>query len=558
MEDVKLALDEALQSRNLESLTMRRRELADWKANWGDEAEGALERVLDCSFSDFDSNVARMIDELTAENKAKAAALAEAQERESLAFSVLVEAFNAQDLCEIEKGLEIMAQALLSERSDVASQVDTIRKSFVKTCKAERKKLKQIADNGDLEDIDSALQAALRLNLRALEGDIRSLQDVRDLKYRRRAVLSECQQSKEEKNITKLNEIRLQLNSLGMFSEAEEARRVIETLQRELRLTSAVVASVDTLKQSSANIKDWMEGGECKWPDCTKLVHLLNRAERTDVDLGELRVQALEVLTELESAAIDVLRKVIEEDNPRLIASSVEGFRKAFAFDRRDIGLPDSADCDLNAVVESGLSRIAYLQVVEQEKIMAETERVKREVALADARNFGLGSRSSASTPSSVSELTEANGEQLGSIVERGRDIADFYGEAPGAHRCEMNRSGRCKRCGRGRPPEVEEFLETTRSRLVLPLDAHISITVNGGSGVTPMLRDRQGTLTDYSGPLYAPQQAAPVQQRILIPRQSQVPSPNNMEYADANDLSVESFANENFGFDIDSIVDER
>jgi len=289
----------------------------------------------------------------------------------------------------LELAIEEASKNLFSQDQSKTKMVENARTKFKKFIRKEKKDIKTAATQGSVADCEMLCEKLIKLDVRALDADLKSLQGDMEKLRLKEDVVGRFSSAKDANDTQELLGLRNELTKLGLFTEADEARTIAETLQREERVRSQLMAAQSdmdgTLKAFKEDSTSW------KWPDGKKLVELIRRGERFD-SFTELIAGLKSSATELADAGRQALSSAASAaEDPLQVAKAVDNFEKSFLSEKRT---PDSsakvlldafnADECTESLAEAE-KELRRLQDVEKEKILAEAEKVKLELELAAA-----------------------------------------------------------------------------------------------------------------------------------------------------------------------------
>lgn len=328
---------------------------------------------------------------------------AHAKSKEQKARMTLEKAMTSNDIVALEKALSDANEALLSKDSDLRSSIESAKKVLTKWVKAERKKLRHAGNSNDPEVIEKAAESASILGLQSLQGDIDSAR-VQARKLREQAdAKGELRSAIENGDIRELNNVRDKLTSLGMFTEADEARAEVERLQKAKRartLLEGVISDVKKCldpvseafkaKKSASEIFDVLS--TWTWPDVQRLCDLSERAKKYGQSSQKLCETAAELAGNVCVFGRKILEVCTESGDAQFIASMLSGYEKSLGSVIK-AGLVSKHGGD--KAVADAKKRLAEVQAMDQASVKAESAQVKVEYALATSRRSTARNRQS-------------------------------------------------------------------------------------------------------------------------------------------------------------------
>ena len=363
--------------------------------------QGAAERIFGPSGPETAIYAAKKLcEELMQEQRAAEEQRVEAEDRERQAKNMLSDAMSSGDLKRMEDAIESAIDAVISKDSELASAIDSAKKSFAKILKGERRKLRQANGSNDADTIDAAVKAAIAKGLRSLEADIKTskhkAQKLRDQKQAKLDLVDAVSES----DMTALTELRSRLKDLGMFEEEERAKSELDRLQRAARARSTLEnaisgakENIDTYrkKKASKSKEGNKSGSDWVWPDTQKLYDIAERSRKYGGgSMQKLCDSALELLKNLGATGREVLRNSINSDDATIIAASISGYEKSFI---------ETSCCNLfgkeqgNRIIAEARKKLAQVQAADQAKVRAESRQVKQSFAMANSRRHNVKNR---------------------------------------------------------------------------------------------------------------------------------------------------------------------
>ncbi|KAJ8907342.1 hypothetical protein NDN08_007456 [Rhodosorus marinus] len=477
-------------------------------------------------------------------NEIEAAKAAEEQQRraEREVLARLEKASKTGSPADIERCLLELVD-FSSKNTEVRASVNGIKKSFQKLVKNERKKLRQACATEDRETIKNAHQQALEMNLRALKSDVAAAETALLRLEERELVLSEMESAVDAHDLTALQRIKVRLEELGMLDDAE---RVLED----------------------------MRGGESTWPDGRRLLDLIKRGRQFDSS-AELVADAEKLARELGAAGADLIGSAVSTEEPRSIASAIEAYSKAFNVGEITEASKQLFDLGRGIIaLEDAKSSLARIQLEEQAKELAEAEAQAAAMKAAiEARNRDEVEEDTQDAPSE--EQGEVPLEDNQNVFEDGISDNNSSETAVCTH-YYLWKGGTlvaCSRCGNERNSTNLEWLARVKKRTLKGMDMDDSAIREGTKGTHEIeypvhngyfpashLADlglREHKLPPFEVP------AKVVRERPLISASGPEPAVevNPLRTAPVMEDSTadisEEFAMQNFGFDIDAIIDD-
>lgn len=392
------ALDVAVKGRSLvnlgEAIDVVKKSASDLSSR-----KGQLAAVRYCGGRDPADVVAhaeKLLDELVKERNSAEAQQVQAQAQEEAAVEALKVAVASSDLSAIESRLEEATSGLVSKQSDAASIIESARKSFAKSLKSERRKLRQASTSKDVEKIEVAVTSAKALNILALLPDVEAAVDVGEKLREQESCRADLAKAVADSDVDAIAGVRRRLQGLGMFAEAETARAEMDNLQKASRAESLLStalnesqASVTAFKKSPMSSDEAVS--EWTWPDGQRLCDLVKRSK------GNFGGRIDRMCKETEHSASDlavsgraVVRQAVESGDTRALAEAIAGYEKSFV----NVDSPAMFDSSASSsALSSARKRLSSLQAKEQENIKAEAALVKTEYNLANSRRTARHNR---------------------------------------------------------------------------------------------------------------------------------------------------------------------
>lgn len=366
--------------------------------------EGAAERVFGGAAPlKTITSAEALLDELKEKQERAMEEEAHAKNKEENARLKLEEAMTSNDILALEKALADANDALLGKDSDLRSTIESGKKVLTKWVKAERKKLRHAGNSNDPEVIEKAAESAAKLGLQSLQADIDGAK-VQARKLREQAEATrDLRLAIESGEIQDLKSIREKLTSLGMFSEADEARAEVERLHKARRARTLLEDAIDDMKKCIGPVSEAFDASNSPseiselllswtWPDVQRLCDFTKRAEK----YGQSSQKLCETASELSSSIAVLGRKVLEicleSDDAQFIASMLSGYEKSLGSVTRG-GLIGKHGGD--KAVSDAKKRLAEVQAMDQASVKAESAQVKVEYALATSRRTSARTRHS-------------------------------------------------------------------------------------------------------------------------------------------------------------------
>lgn len=347
-----------------------------------------------------------LLDELRESRKRAKEEEAHAKSKEAKARLVLEDAMTSNDIVALEKALADANEALLSKDSDLRSAIESAKKVLTKWVKAERKKLRHAGNSNDPEVIEKAAESAAKLGLQSLQGDIDSAR-VQARKLREQAdATGELRSAIESGDIRELNGVRDKLTSLGMFTEADEARAEVERLQKAKRARTLLEGAINDTKKCLGPVSEAFKAKKCSseifellsswtWPDVQRLCDLSERAKKYGQSSQKLCETAADLAGNISSLGKRILELCMDSDDAQFIASMLSGYEKSLGSTSR-AGLINRHNGD--KAVADAKKRLAEVQAMDQASVKAESAQVKVEYALATSRRSSARTRQSKSS----------------------------------------------------------------------------------------------------------------------------------------------------------------
>jgi ankyrin repeat protein len=360
-----------------------------------------------------------MLDALVKERDSAKAEQAAAEAQEDAAIEALKQALESGKLCDIETCLEKAVADLLSKDSSAAALIELAKKSFAKSLKGERRKLRQANSSNEGSKIDAAVAAAKSLKVSALMGDIEASVELSAKLREQETRRSDLNAAISAGDANSIAEIRGQLQSLGMFTEAEAARAELDNLQKASRARSLLSAALRDAQEATEGLQRKSDGVDMVvdwvWPDGQKLFDLVKRTK------GKFGGSLDNLCSDTEQAALDLsatgrgaVASAISYGDTRVLAGAIAAYEKAFMNVDSRVMFDAAAGQECMA---DARSRLAALQAKEQEKVKAEAAQVKTEYALATSRRTTIRQRGTRRGRGLVSATVVAPSLKSGSVA---------------------------------------------------------------------------------------------------------------------------------------------
>lgn len=369
---------------------------AAFRANGGDDPKKVV--------ADAEQALAKLVEERDSEKAKKAAA--EAQE--SKAIKDLQEALDSGKLSDVEACLEKAVAGLLSKESAAAAVIESAKKSFAKSLKSERRKLRQANATNEGSKIDAAVSAAKELNLSALEMDIAASVELGAKLRAQETQRADLKAAIAANDAESIAQIRVELQALGMFSEAEMARAELDNLQKASRARMLLVAArrdaQEATKELLTKVDSANAGDEFTMAEGQKLCDLVKRTKgKFGGSLDSLCEDTNRAASELAAAGRSAVHRAMKFEDTRALAGAIATYEKSFV----SVDSPSMFDSSASQqCLADARARLAVLQAKEQEKVKAEAAQVKTEYALATSRRTTIrqrgGRRGRTQAPTSV------------------------------------------------------------------------------------------------------------------------------------------------------------
>eukprot|EP00178_Gracilaria_changii_P023792 TRINITY_DN718_c0_g1_i1.p1 TRINITY_DN718_c0_g1~~TRINITY_DN718_c0_g1_i1.p1 ORF type:complete len:2019 (+),score=268.01 TRINITY_DN718_c0_g1_i1:1349-7405(+) len=329
----------------------------------------------------------------------------EALNKEQEANDELFSAMKSEDIVRLEAALAQAHAALTSKESSLASTIETAKKVMAKRLKAERRKLRQAGNTNDPVRIETAASEAEEYGLNALRPDIETAKAHAKKLREQAAAVEDLKKAIIRSDVASLTSLRLTLNALGMFNEAEKARSELESLQRTIRARSLLDAAVRECQGALEFVSNLFEEScpaervmqklaNWSWPDIQRLRDLSDRARQYGPSQCDLCESADELTQHLIDMGVRILEHCTKSNDARAIAATITGYEDRFVRVSRCNEFQN--DSSLNAV-NAAKHHLAHIQAVEQASIKAESAQVKVEYALATSRRSAARNRQSRS-----------------------------------------------------------------------------------------------------------------------------------------------------------------
>mmetsp|Transcript_2637 Transcript_2637/g.11553 ORF Transcript_2637/g.11553 Transcript_2637/m.11553 type:complete len:583 (+) Transcript_2637:220-1968(+) len=538
---------------------------------WHEEEEStralskALNREYKSRITDAKERATMLRDEI------EAAKAAEEQQRraEREVLARLEKASKTGSPADIERCLLELVD-FSSKNTEVRASVNGIKKSFQKLVKNERKKLRQACATEDRETIKNAHQQALEMNLRALKSDVAAAETALLRLEERELVLSEMESAVDARDLPALQRIKVRLEELGMLDDAERVKAAVDTIQKEERAKKQLKFAVDANRQ----VLEDMRRGESTWPDGRRLMDLIKRGRQFDSS-AELVADAEKLAGELGAAGADFITSAVSTEEPRSIASAIEAYNKAFNVGEMTEASKQLFDLDRGMIaLEDAKSSLARIQLEEQAKELAEAEAQAAAMKAAiEARNRDEVEEDTQDAPSE--EQGEVPLDDTQNVFEDGISDNNSSETAVCTHYYlwKGGTSVACSRCGNERNSTNLEWLARVKKRTVKGMDMddlvipdatretqEIEYPVQNGYVPASHLADLG--LREHKIPPFDVT-AKGLHDRPFIPATGRerpvevTPLRTAPVMEDSTADISEEFAMQNFGFDIDAIIDD-
>lgn len=345
--------------------------------------------------SEVVADAERALGILVKERDSAKAEKAAAEAQESEAIKDLQKALDSGKLSDVEICLERAVAGLLSKDSSAAAIIESAKKSFAKSLKSERRKLRQANATNEGNKIDAAVNAAKELNLSALETDISASVELGAKLRAQETQRAGLKAAIAANDADSISEIRGKLQELGMFSEAEMARAELDNLQKASRARMLLVAAQCDAQNATQALQVKVEaanaGDDFTMPEGQKLCDLVKRTKgKYGGSLDSLCEDTNRAAFDLAAAGRSAVECAMKFEDTRALAGAIAAYEKAFM----NVDSPTMFDMAAGQkCLANARSRLAILQAKEQEKVKAEAAQVKTEYALATSRRTTIRQR---------------------------------------------------------------------------------------------------------------------------------------------------------------------
>mmetsp|Transcript_6234 Transcript_6234/g.18805 ORF Transcript_6234/g.18805 Transcript_6234/m.18805 type:complete len:1604 (+) Transcript_6234:403-5214(+) len=536
----------------------------------------ALERVLGCKAEARISGARIRLENLRAEKEAARAEEERLRKAENDALSRLETAAKHGVLAEIEASLQEIAE-LSSKDASVRDTVSNVRKTFQKLLKIERRKLRQACSSEDRDVIRAALAEAKDTGLLAMEADVAAAEQTLNRLEEREFVLSEFEAAKSSRDVQLLQKLRSRLEDFGLLEQADQARVLGESLQKEERINNQLSTAI----ASARTTLDAMKAGETVWPDGKRLADMIKRG-RNFASASDLVEEGIKLAGELGAAGVSLVRSISESGEARAIASAIEAFEKAYPSSDDTVPTADLfGHATSREVLSCARDRLADIQREEQQKALAELE-----AHTAALKALDEVSREARDTASRSSDW------EMDPVAEPG-DFVDPVDDEDGSEHGDTDaancthyylwRGGNtvaCSRCGNARNSSNAEWLVRVRRRTQKgstsddrasqvsnqPLLYRDVESAPNATSTGPQAH-RDSAEYGFPAPSFHVQNLLPSDMTRRLMRGSEPTEGSHLPSLSGNrvhstqeesaaDISAE-FARQHFGFDIDAIIND-
>lgn len=377
------------------------------------------ERILEKS--------SELLKELHAERESRIAKEAEAKYLERAAHQELVKAMKSDNIGELENALNHANAALLSKQSELSSAIESAKKVMAKRLKAERRRLRQANNTNDPTFIEKAVAVAEAFGLQSLQGDIDSAKEHAQKLRKQAEMVQMLEDAIGRSDVAILTDIRGQLNSLGMFAEAEKAWTELERLQRATRARTLLEGAIEDAKQCQVPFVEALEKSstapditvELKsswmWPDAQRLIDLSERARKHGQAMRSLCDSAEQLARDLAELGRRVLSLTTKSADATGIAAVISGYEKSFM----NVSKPNLFNAVASELaIRQAKERLAEVQAMDQASVKAESAQVKVEVeyALATSRRSTTRHRGVKGSRAQAQGSNGSDGTYLGNL----------------------------------------------------------------------------------------------------------------------------------------------